>query len=148
MRSDPGQESGFFQRLNPDPVKMGRIRHYWILGCHTFCDTSLTLLFLILDLSVWTVSGTNTSSANYSTAKAGTRNMLTILNLKIFVGRMCERENDYKKAVGVGLKRKCIFQFLRKCENQAKMGRFSQNFTKFHFTKIFRFRENFRENLV
>jgi hypothetical protein len=42
----------------------------------------------------------------------------------------------------LGLKRKCIFQFSRKCENHAKMGRFSQNFTKFCF------RKNFRKNLV
>jgi hypothetical protein len=28
----------------------------------------------------------------------------------------------------VGLKRKCIFQFSQKCENHAKMGRFSWNF--------------------
>jgi hypothetical protein len=45
------------------------------------------------------------------------------------------------------LKRQCIFQFSRKCENHAKMGRFSRNFTK--FAKIFCFRENiakYREN--
>jgi hypothetical protein len=28
----------------------------------------------------------------------------------------------------IGLTRKCIFQFSRKCENHAKMGRFSRNF--------------------
>jgi hypothetical protein len=48
----------------------------------------------------------------------------------------------------LGLKRKCIFPFSRKCENHAKMGRFSRNFTKIRFEKNVRFRENFRENLV
>jgi hypothetical protein len=40
--------------------------------------------------------------------------------------------------VGVGLKRKCIFQFSRKCENHAKMGRFPRNFAKLsrNFAKI------------
>jgi hypothetical protein len=44
----------------------------------------------------------------------------------------------------LGLKRKCIFQFLRKCENHAKIGRFLRNFTKFRFAKIsYNFREIF-----
>jgi hypothetical protein len=52
-----------------------------------------------------------------------------------------------KVEASLGLKRKCIFPFSRQCENHAKMGRFSRNFTKFRFAKIFRFRENFRKNL-
>jgi hypothetical protein len=71
-----------------------------------------------------------------------------------YVIRMCS-------AFRLGLKRKCLFPFSRKCENHAKMGRFSRNFAKFRFAKIFvfakifakiwrnfRFRENFRENLT
>jgi hypothetical protein len=40
-----------------------------------------------------------------------------------------------------------VFAKMRKsCENHAKIGRFSRNFTKFRFAKIFRFCENFRGN--
>jgi hypothetical protein len=45
----------------------------------------------------------------------------------------------------LGLKRKCIFPFLRKCKNHAKMGRFSRNFMKFSFAKIFCFLENLKK---
>jgi hypothetical protein len=37
-------------------------------------------------------------------------------------------------------------QFSQKCKTHAKMVLFSQNFTKFRFTKIFRFCEKIRES--
>jgi hypothetical protein len=66
-------------------------------------------------------------------------------------------QNSVYKWLCIGLKRKCLFPFLRKCENHAKMVRFSRNFaTNFArkkpiFAKIFAkisyiFRENFCEN--
>jgi hypothetical protein len=48
----------------------------------------------------------------------------------------------------LGLKRKSIFQFSRKCENHAKIRRFLQNVCKISVRENFRFRENFRENLT
>jgi hypothetical protein len=54
-------------------------------------------------------------------------------------GAMCDR--PFCDGSFLGLKRKCIFLFSRKCENHAKNGRFSRNF--FVFAKIsFLFREN------
>jgi hypothetical protein len=45
--------------------------------------------------------------------------------------------NVIKHGKELGLKRKCMFSFSRKCENHAKMGRISRNFTKFRFVKNF-----------
>jgi hypothetical protein len=47
----------------------------------------------------------------------------------------------------LGLKRRCIFQFSRKCENHAKMGRFLRNFSRKCENENFRFNPSFVINV-
>jgi hypothetical protein len=75
--------------------------------------------------------------------------MIESIETKIFSSHFREntkidenRENmwtTWGKVVELGLKRRCIFQFSRKCKNHAKMGRFSQKIARFCFAKFFVF---------